>query len=211
MKVIAILFGLFAVALRAFGEVAIASTPAVTLSQQRAVQAYPDLATPGSKFNKAFLAIVNAWKVAKPEILQRDDWPERAAAAAASELGTGGSDPASGTRAAAMAVPPVVVQGSVLTIADLVANKIDLAGKVVRVKLNKPLLTSEQTGPDEFRIYVEDKSLSASAFVYFPREGVAKMDLLSKTTRSELTFYVEIKGERFNAVGRLMNNGAFAW
>ncbi len=67
-------------------EIAIAATPAVKLSKQKAVQAYPSLALEGSEFNQTFLTIIKLWKGWKPELLQRDNWPELAAEATAEEL-----------------------------------------------------------------------------------------------------------------------------
>lgn len=63
-------------------DVAVAETPAVTLSQQKAVDRYPDIGVAGSALNLAFVDVFTHWKTWKPEVLQRDDWPELVAAEA---------------------------------------------------------------------------------------------------------------------------------
>ncbi|MEP6671488.1 MAG: hypothetical protein ABJF10_20165 [Chthoniobacter sp.] len=63
-------------------EVAVAETPAVTLSQQKTVDRYPDIGVAGSALNLAFVDVFTHWKTWKPEVLQRDDWPEIVAAEA---------------------------------------------------------------------------------------------------------------------------------
>ena len=60
----------------------IAATPAVSLSQERAVHRYPDLGVKGSALNLSFLDVYDQWKIWKPRVLQRDDWPELVAAEA---------------------------------------------------------------------------------------------------------------------------------
>lgn len=57
-------------------EVAVAATPAVTQSQQRVVVKYPDIGVAGAPMNLAFVDVFNQWKIWRPEVLQRDDWPE---------------------------------------------------------------------------------------------------------------------------------------
>lgn len=76
MKAILVLFCLLGAAFSACGQTAVASTPAVTLAQQRAVAKYPDIGVAGSALNLAFVDVFNQWKTWKPEVLQRDDWPE---------------------------------------------------------------------------------------------------------------------------------------
>lgn len=68
---------------RAQTSVAVASTPAVTLAQQNVVAKYPDVGVAGSPMNLAFVDVFNQWKIWKPEVLQRDDWPELVAEEAA--------------------------------------------------------------------------------------------------------------------------------
>lgn len=63
---------------------AVASTPAVTLAQQRVVDKYPDIGVAGSALNLAFVDVFHHWQTWKPEVLQRDDWPELVAAEAVS-------------------------------------------------------------------------------------------------------------------------------
>jgi hypothetical protein len=81
-----LVFLFFAGASLAFAQttttVAIASTPAVTLSQQRVVDKYPDIGVAGSALNLAFVDVFHHWQTWKPEVLQRDDWPELVAAEA---------------------------------------------------------------------------------------------------------------------------------
>lgn len=78
MKALLALFCLFGATFAACAqtEVAVAATPAVTLSQQRVVAKYPDVGVAGSPMNLAFVDVFNQWKIWKPEVLQRDDWPE---------------------------------------------------------------------------------------------------------------------------------------
>jgi hypothetical protein len=85
MRAILVLLFLFAAASGAGAQTtAVAATPAVALSQQKAVDQYPDLGVAGSPLNLAFVDVFNQWKVWKPEVLQRDDWPEIVAADAVS-------------------------------------------------------------------------------------------------------------------------------
>ena len=67
-------------------RVAIATTPAVTLSWQRAVEANPDLGIDGSDLNQAFAAVVSQLKAVQSPLLQRDDWPQLVAAEALRSL-----------------------------------------------------------------------------------------------------------------------------
>jgi hypothetical protein len=66
----------------AFPQAAVANTPAVALAQQRVVDQYPDIGVAGSALNVAFVDVFNQWKIWKPEVLQRDDWPAIVAAEA---------------------------------------------------------------------------------------------------------------------------------
>jgi hypothetical protein len=84
MKVILVLFCLLGATFSACAQTAVASTPAVTLSQQRVVDRYPDIGVAGSALNVAFVDVFNQWKIWKPEVLQRDDWPEIVAGEAVS-------------------------------------------------------------------------------------------------------------------------------
>jgi hypothetical protein len=85
MKLLIVFLALFAASVCAHAQ-AVASTPAVKLSQQRAVDKYPDIAIAGSALNKAFVDVFNHWKSWKPQVLQRDDWPEIVAEEAVSVL-----------------------------------------------------------------------------------------------------------------------------
>ena len=85
MKSLLVIIALFATSVCVHAQ-AIASTPAVKLSQQRAVDAYPDIGVAGSALNKAFIDVFNHWKVWKPQVLQQDNWPEIVAAEAVSVL-----------------------------------------------------------------------------------------------------------------------------
>ena len=85
MKLLLAIIALFATSAVVRAQ-AIASTPAVQLSQQRAVDKYPDIGVAGSALNKAFIDVFNHWKVWKPQVLQLDNWPEIVAAQAISVL-----------------------------------------------------------------------------------------------------------------------------
>ncbi len=76
MKALLALFCLLGAVFSASGQTAVAGTPLVTLSQQRVVDRYPDIGVAGSALNLAFVDVFNQWKTWKPEVLQRDDWPE---------------------------------------------------------------------------------------------------------------------------------------
>ena len=84
MKAVLVLLCLFGAAFGACGQTSVASTPAVTLSQQHVVDKYPDIGVAGSALNLAFVDVFNQWKTWKPEVLQRDDWPEIVAGEAVS-------------------------------------------------------------------------------------------------------------------------------
>jgi hypothetical protein len=64
--------------------VPVANTPAVLLSQQQVVDKYPDIGVAGSPLNLAFVDVFHHWQTWKPEVLQRDDWPELVATEAVS-------------------------------------------------------------------------------------------------------------------------------
>ena len=76
MKALILVFCLLGVTSGAWAQTAVAATPAVTLSQHKVVDRYPDIGVPGSAMNLAFVDVFNQWKIWKPEVLQRDDWPE---------------------------------------------------------------------------------------------------------------------------------------
>ncbi len=76
MRAILVLFCFLGATFSACGQTAVAGTPAVSLSQQRVVDRYPDIGVAGSALNVAFVDVFNQWKIWKPEVLQRDDWPE---------------------------------------------------------------------------------------------------------------------------------------
>jgi hypothetical protein len=62
------------------------TTPAVTLSWQRAMIEDPDLGTVGSDLQRAFGSVVRELKAAESPLLQQDDWPQLAAAEAKRRL-----------------------------------------------------------------------------------------------------------------------------
>ena len=86
MKTVPTLLVLLASASLSFAEPAIANTPAVMLSQQKAVEKYPSLSIAGSEMNAAFAATYQFWKQWKPTELQKDNWPELIAAQVAADL-----------------------------------------------------------------------------------------------------------------------------
>ncbi|MDR3401365.1 MAG: hypothetical protein P4L99_02615 [Chthoniobacter sp.] len=46
------------------------------------MERYPDIGAADPALNLAFVDVFNPWKAGKPEVLQRDDWPEIVAAEA---------------------------------------------------------------------------------------------------------------------------------
>ncbi|HSI12778.1 MAG TPA: hypothetical protein VK961_12080 [Chthoniobacter sp.] len=106
MKAILVLCCFLGAAFHACGQSAVASTPAVTLSQQHVVDRYPDIGVAGSGLNVAFVDVFNQWKTWKPEVLQRDDWPEIVAGEAVSVWASRRREEA---RQARLGVVPVLV------------------------------------------------------------------------------------------------------
>lgn len=109
------------------------------------------------------------------------------------------------------------VEGHVFTLWELNAATAQLDGQIVRVKIQPTILRPEQLPSGDYRVFVQDglkralKDEASFANIYFPAEGVQKMDLLRKTTRGELSFWVSVAAGRYTAVGRTLKrdlNGA---
>lgn len=116
--------------------------------------------------------------------------------------GTRGPVQPPATTGNALDARPAPSAGRIYTIKDLEANKFTLNGQTVRVKLLKPYFTPEQVAPDMYRVFIEEKDLSASAYIYFPAEGAQKLNLLTKTARGALSFWVHVTPDRYTAIGR---------
>jgi hypothetical protein len=93
---------------------------------------------------------------------------------------------------------PAPIQGHTYTLSDLEKEKFDLEGKVVWARLSTEL-NAEQISKTEYKVFVSDGS-GAVAFVYFPREAVDSMDLLTK--RGPTSFFVLVSPNKYTAVGR---------
>lgn len=109
------------------------------------------------------------------------------------------------------------VQGHVFTLWELKAAIAQLDGQIVRVRIQPTIIRPEQLPSGDYRVFVQDALRRAQtdqwsfADIYFPAEGIQKMDLLRKTTRGELSFWVSVSAGKFTAVGRTLKrdlNGA---
>ena len=134
-------------------------------------------------------------------------------------LNQGAKSGAQTSAPAAKGSAPEPVEGHVFTLWELKAATAQLDGQIVRVKIQPTILRPEQLPSGDYRVFVQDalkraaKDEASFADIYFPAEGVQKMDLLRKTIRGELSFWVSVTPGRYTAVGRTLKrdlNGANA-
>ena len=125
-----------------------------------------------------------------------------------------GAQPSAPATKASVSAP---IEGHVFTLWELreVTDRLD--GQVVRVKIQPTILRPEQLSSGDYRVFVQDalkrapKDEASFADIFFPAEGVQKMDLLRKTIRGELSFWISVTAGRYTAVGRTLKrdlNGA---
>lgn len=112
---------------------------------------------------------------------------------------------------------PWPVEGHYFTLAEINRYRDAIIGKIVRVRL-KPTSIDPDTESGGYKLFVKDTAseygaagdvIDHYAFVWFPAAGVEKMDLLRKTARGQLSFYLKVEKSRLSAVGRSKNIDSF--
>lgn len=103
---------------------------------------------------------------------------------------------------------PAPQEGKIYTLDGLEKAKFTLEGKVVQVRVSPTTFKSEQLSQEEFRVFVKDdeKAGSGYAHIYFPTEGLRKMDVLTKPDNywkaKTMTFYVLVSPDKYVAIAR---------
>jgi len=113
---------------------------------------------------------------------------------------------------------PWPIEGHSFTLAEISKYRDSLAGKVVWVRLSPTSIAPEPDGL-EYKLFVRDAESDAPlhdgyGFVWFPKEGAQKMNLIGKTMRGWLSFYVKVDTAKLTAIGRsksIFFNGNFAY
>ena len=102
---------------------------------------------------------------------------------------------------------PPPQDGKIYTLDGLDKAKIDLDGKIVKVRISPSIFKPEQVTKEEYRVTVQDDAKAGNGFatIYFPKEGLQKMSLLTESKAKKpptMTFYILVSPDKFVAVGR---------